>query len=339
MVLESEMRREYEEDRDQSPTDNTNSSHNHNDSQRTDGSTGPENIRYLKMRLPKMIQERRNLGDTSFRSETSENNNDGRSTGEKSSSGGAPFLSPSGEESISSSSSFPDRRKKKPKFQVMLEKAREEESRLRAEKNKPLFMRIQEKSLAESDRDEIEKIEMSKRERSMPKKKKISISRDVSPASVDSKKKIVPVSTNKQRNNGGNVPGKLVKYTDPELSSSDVENHYDNHSRITKKQNKKSNSKQPLFQRLAAQAKMEAEREAKDKVCVINTAILLSSTPLSLYPSTTSHGCMPMVVLLIFSYSTHLSFFVFLVHSYQTLQLDKYNMIRLQKQAAKAPTR
>lgn len=271
MVLESEMRREYEEDRDQSPTDNRNvqtnsTDHNHNnDSTRTDGSgTGAENIRYLKMRLPKMIQERRNLGDTSFRSEVSENNNDGRSTGEKSSNG-APFLSPSGEESISSSSSFPDRRKKKPKFQVMLEKAREEESRLRAEKNKPLFMRIQEKSLAESDRDEIEKIELSKRERSMPKKKKISVSRDVSPASVDSKKRMVPVPSTKQRHNG-NVPGKLVKYTDPELYPSDVENHYDNHSRITKKNNKKPNSKQPLFQRLAAQAKIEAEREAKDKV-------------------------------------------------------------------------
>ena len=236
MVFEG---RENNEDRDQI-NDNDTSDHGSGSGR----SAKAENNRFLKMRLPKMIQERRNvLADTSFRSEMSENNAvDEGTTAEKSlgSNVSVPFLSPSGAESLVSSSSFPDRRKKKPKFQVMLERAREEENK-KKEEGKKLYMRIQEKSMEDSDRDENEKIESSKKK----------------------KKPTIPTKT--QKWNNGNAPEKArLVNNDPDFSSSDVENKDNNH-RITKISSKKS-SKQPLFQRLATQAKMEAEREAKDKV-------------------------------------------------------------------------
>jgi hypothetical protein len=76
---------------------------------------------------------------------------------------GGGFFSPS-LDSLSSGGSFPDRRKNKPKFQVMLEKAREEEIRKhelkkqeRSEK-KPLFQRMVEKAAYDSDREEKQKV-------------------------------------------------------------------------------------------------------------------------------------------------------------------------------------
>ena len=319
MVLESESDR----DRDQSPETNVHNSDNYittAEQPKADGSgTGAENIRFLKMRLPKMIQERRNLAaDTSFRSEISEHRADGTSTAEKSVGGNS-----CGGESLGSSASFPDRRKKKPKFQEMLERARKEEIRLRSEEKKPLFMRIQEKTIADSDRDEQEKIELSRKERTVPKKKNTASSRDGGSISTAPEKNTVPKHT--KQSNSGNAPGKArVINSDPEISSSDVENR-DNNQRVSQK---KSSKTQPLFQRLAAQAKIESEREAKDKVF----------TPLYLFPLCTS-PILPSSLCNRDVYFHVTPPFLFPSLCFMLFQLDKYNMIRLQKQAAKAPTR
>ena len=216
----------------------------------------------LRMRLPRMIEERRAAASTGSSGKT---DSEILSTAEKSvnSYGSAPFFSPS------SKGSFPDRRKKKPKFQLMLENAREEESKhqeLRKQKRdekKPLFQRILEKAAAESDREEKQKNDEYKtlvaRKRGekippalpQPNPSKMQSSA-LQPPAPGARKTRHTALINRSRLSGSDL--------DAGSQSSDIDSEVRVKKRIVGKKTK------PLFERLAAQAKVDAEREKAEKL-------------------------------------------------------------------------
>jgi len=191
-----------------------------------------------KMRLPRMVQNAREDQHVA----------------------GAPFLSPSLTSLASSastggtggSSNFPDRRKKKAKWALMIERAREEETNKAAEARKqhkkPLFQRILEKAQQESDREEKEKIETYKQK-------------------VAQKMKRIPPPLPLPPPPGGSMAASAV-----------AKPRRGRHSELGSQQSLDTETRGrhagagaaagkavPLYQRLAARAKADADREAREK--------------------------------------------------------------------------
>lgn len=262
--------------------------------------------RLKQRRLQRAVQERQSASEIEIPSDSEQSEETGEKRGSQR---GAALFSPS-LDSLSSGGSFPDRSKKKPKFQVMLEKAREEEIRKhelkkqeRSEK-KPLFQRMVEKAAYDSDREEKQKVRYTLRCRTARHSPLVNHHHvpfihlsllafvlnmpfslyleqlDEYKRSVEKKKiKIPPIAERSPHEYATPAGGRGGARAGDSSSSSharaDADSEYDSHDRhrdgdrrgVKQSRGGGGGKKSiPLFQRLAMQAKVEAERESKEKV-------------------------------------------------------------------------